>query len=255
MALLALMSAVSCGTSKVKVDDTAGVGEIAESRIDGAGSDICEPDLGGCIHEPVECPEGQACDDWGGCTACAPDCDGKECGPDGCAGSCGECEEGCKCVGGKCAGCGGKVGFGEPCGEDKDCETGLCFELDGWAFCSELCQHDEDCSMESWCMHVDDERGDMIQVCVPCMGECFDKECGSDGCGGSCGGCPDGFLCTGAGLCMCDCTPQCEGKQCGPDMCLGTCGPCGEVEVCYEGSCCTPDCAGRNCGPTDLSST
>lgn len=31
--------------------------------------------------------------------ACVPDCSGKECGPDGCGGTCGECDE---CVGGQC---------------------------------------------------------------------------------------------------------------------------------------------------------
>jgi hypothetical protein len=31
--------------------------------------------------------------------ACVPDCSGKECGPDGCGGTCGECNE---CVGGQC---------------------------------------------------------------------------------------------------------------------------------------------------------
>ena len=29
--------------------------------------DICMPDLGGCVHEPVECPEGQTCNEWGQC--------------------------------------------------------------------------------------------------------------------------------------------------------------------------------------------
>jgi hypothetical protein len=38
---------------------------------------------------------------------CKPDCEGQECGPDGCGGICGSCEPGCLCTAdGFCAGCG-----------------------------------------------------------------------------------------------------------------------------------------------------
>ncbi len=37
---------------------------------------------------------------------CTPNCQGKECGPDGCGGSCGSCDIGCFCsAGGQCTGC------------------------------------------------------------------------------------------------------------------------------------------------------
>lgn len=66
-----------------------------------------------------------------------------------------------------------------------------------------------------------------------CVPNCTGKVCGSNGCGGSCGTCPDGFTCTGGD---CICIPDCGGgfKECGPDGCGGECG----VVPCPEG--CTP---------------
>ena len=40
---------------------------------------------------------GEVCTTGGVCLGCTPDCDGKECGDDGCGGSCGECGEGESC--------------------------------------------------------------------------------------------------------------------------------------------------------------
>jgi len=58
----------------------------------------------GCEHSPTN--EGGLCDGGAGiCLSgicCVPDCDGKECGDDGCGGSCGGCGEGMTCVGGAC---------------------------------------------------------------------------------------------------------------------------------------------------------
>jgi len=74
-------------------------------------------------------------------TACVPDCGGKECGPDGCDGQCGECPAGDQwacvehmcictldCEGKECGidGCGGSCG---ECGKWEDCWVeGLCYE-------------------------------------------------------------------------------------------------------------------------------
>jgi len=46
-----------------------------------------------------------------------------------------------------------------------------------------------------------------------CVSSCEGKECGADGCGGSCGGCPVGFSCAVEGLCYWD------GKLCGGAEC------------------------------------
>ena len=49
-----------------------------------------------------------SCEDGLSCVAnlcvCVPDCDGKECGDDGCGGSCGSCEGSLVCTGGLCKG-------------------------------------------------------------------------------------------------------------------------------------------------------
>jgi len=41
----------------------------------------------------VGCGQGGTCAANGTCVACVPDCDGKLCGPNGCGGSCGSCDE------------------------------------------------------------------------------------------------------------------------------------------------------------------
>ncbi len=114
---------------------------------------------------------------------------------------------------------------------------------------------------------------DMWQVC--CTPQCAGKECGDDGCGGSCGTCPQGASCVD-GQCMCswgsscssDCTPQCAGKECGDDGCGGSCGTCPVGAACNSGACepvcgdgicldgqedcttCADDCGPCGCQPT-----
>ncbi len=64
-------------------------------------------DPNGCSHSAKE--DGTVCGPggtWfciaGVCTDCVPSCDGKECGSDGCAGSCGDCPYGEACLDGSC---------------------------------------------------------------------------------------------------------------------------------------------------------
>ena len=88
------------------------------------------------------------------------------------------------------------------------------------------------------------------QCVTGCTADCAGKQCGSDGCGGSCGACQPGQVCAG-GQCVVDCVPDCSGKQCGPNGCGGTCGLCQPGFVCAGGVCdddCIPDCAGKMCG-------
>ncbi len=62
--------------------------------------------------------------------------------------------------------------------------------------------------------------------CVACTPSCAPgAECGSDGCGGSCGSCDSDELCGAGGACEL-CVPSSEGKVCGPDGCGGNCGSC-----------------------------
>ena len=85
------------------------------------------------------------------------------------------------------------------------------------------------------------------QGCVP---SCVGKQCGSDGCGGTCGQCLPGQICNPITAVCIGCSPDCNGKQCGNDGCGGSCGNCPGGQVCTNSVCtvCTPDCAGKQCG-------
>ena len=126
---------------------------------------------------------------------CLPQCEGMECGDDGCGTSCGACEapevcspEGaCVCVP-ECA--------ARDCGPDG-C-GGSCGECPGLGVCSQ----------DGQCL---------------CEASCAGKSCGDDGCGGTCGVCDEQSPLCAAGVCLAVCTPDCEGKGCGEDGCGGTC--------------------------------
>ena len=89
------------------------------------------------------------------------------------------------------------------------------------------------------------------QVCSDCVPQCIGLTCGDDGCGGLCGTCPTDWECVEPGICM-SCVPDCEGKSCGGDGCEGSCGSCGLNKECDfdTGQCveCIPDCGDKVCG-------
>jgi hypothetical protein len=136
------------------------------------------------------------------CATCVPDCDGKQCGANGCGGNCGTCPGNATCQGGQCV-CEPNC-YGKDCGDDG---------------CGGTCGT---CSGGNPCISGN--------CCAP---TCDGKECGSDGCGGSCGICGSGDVCQG-GSC---CTPTCGGKECGSNGCGGTCGTCSSGENCESGQC------------------
>ena len=204
---------------------------------------------------------------------CQPSCGGKECGNDGCGGSCGGCQQGYSCKNGQC-----KEG---PCQADcsgKDCGDDGCDGSCGPCYGQDECQGGQ---------------------CI-CQPNCSGKECGDDGCGGSCGACGGNEICQdgkcmgeeqpgcqgGCGDCgkcstdppqigsyckadiskngkmcegnpskVCDggqcvqgeCQPNCSGKECGPGGCGGSCGWCSGTESCENGKC-VADCE-CNSGP------
>jgi hypothetical protein len=101
-----------------------------------------------------------------------------------------------------------------------------------------------------------------LVVCVfsaPCTPTCDGLACGDDGCGGSCGECGEGTVCS-EGLCLagdscvgrcgsgdgaatCQCDEDCLLRaDCCPDVCDA--GVCDGLEVCS----CVPDCFERVCG-------
>jgi hypothetical protein len=68
-----------------------------------------------------------------------------------------------------------------------------------------------------------------------CKPDCSGRECGSDGCQGSCGDCQGAEDVCVDGLC--ECKPACDGKQCGPDGCGGVCGECPSGYFCNGVQC------------------
>ena len=123
-------------------------------------------------------------------SVCVGDCEGKECGDDGCGESCGTCTDGLLCKVDQCVepptcNCEGKVcgddGCGNSCGTCPDgnvCESGACKPPD-----------------------------------TGCTPKCDGKTCGDDTCGGTCApGCGAGYTCD-AGGCIED-----TGGTDGPDI-------------------------------------
>ena len=89
---------------------------------------------------------------------------------------------------------------------------------------------------------------------VSCVTNCVGKQCGDDGCGGSCGTCSNGAICNSfMGQCIGGCVPDCQWKECGDNGCGGSCGSCLPGSVCNTklfkcDANCQPDCAGKQCG-------
>lgn len=86
-----------------------------------------------------------------------------------------------------------------------------------------------------------------------CGGTCFDRECGSNGCGGSCGSCGDDEVCVDGFCGEAPCEPSCDGRNCGTDGCGGSCGDCEAPLTCSDdGVCaevdCAEECLGLECG-------
>lgn len=78
-----------------------------------------------------------------------------------------------------------------------------------------------------------------------CIPYCKGKECGDDGCEGSCGDCEGDMVCYQFSCCE----PECEDKECGNDLCGGQCGECAEQHDCINFECiCVPDCTNKECG-------
>ena len=106
-----------------------------------------------------------------------------------------------------------------------------------------------------------------IEACVP---DCADRDCGSDGCGGSCGQCETSVTCLANGRCdgAIRCFVSCAG-HCGTS-CSVDCGSCPEGQYCSATVCnpcpdacqghCAPDspeclCPGRSCGSDGFGGT
>ena len=182
----------------------------------------CGPD--GCGGICGECEDGDTCNDGGQCVSqCVPECTDKQCGPDGCGGSCGTCDTGFLCGdNGKCK------EIPDPCDDcapDEICQDDVCVK-------------DPACGPYTWvgCCKggstIYCQNGDVItQNCNQACGWVDNKQwyyCGGDGSDP-----------TGEFPIECPCVPNCDGKQCGGDGCGGTCGECGPNQACESNQCVT----------------
>ena len=147
--------------------------------------------------------------------ACAADCKGRICGPDGCNGSCGQCDwltQTCDDKG-QCI-----PKFVIPADPPKpDCAKACVNSACGWAdngcFCGK-CLQNMDCVLGE-CIHQ-----------TACEKACKDKTCGAFGECPSCGNCPPDTLCVNG-----ECVPVQPGCD---KICQGGCGLIGE---CICGKC------------------
>ena len=157
---------------------------------------------------------------------CTPACDGKECGDDGCAGTCGTCGDDSVCVEGQCE-CEFETCNSGCCPEGKVCWFGGC--------CLPSCDGkecgDDGCGGETACGICAVGQTCWFHEC--CTPDCEGKVCGVDGCGGLCGECAGLEVCAD-GLC---CLPDCDGKECGSDGCGASCGACMANMICDHGTC------------------
>jgi len=157
-------------------------------------------------------------------TVCVPECEGKECGDDGCDGSCGLCLAGYECIDHKC------VEISDPCNPNPcinppppECEgittkvefpaEGICVDEGGEAVC------------------------DYYPILVDCTtlvanGMCIGGECVPMGICGN-GVCEEDEICAGCE----DCPDPCEGKECGINECNEFCGECPKEHECQDGKC------------------
>ena len=246
-----------------------GCGEVSN-----CGDGACDLEGGencGSCADDCNCSDGQICYAY---QCCTPDCEDKVCGDDGCGGSCGDCPGGQACIGGACGqtdgclpaeapGCGGCACQTCVCEMDE-----FCCEVEWDSLCVAHCEADcggcgfvGDCG-NSWCDSGENcancaqdcacPTGDTCYKADCCSPDCAGKICGSDGCGGTCGECPEGAFCQEGSCKMGVCEPDCSGKECGDDGCGGGCGECKPGFDCKGNSCqkkpCLPECDGKICG-------
>jgi hypothetical protein len=184
--------------------------------------DCLDPDCVGLDVCPGACAGATAAED--NATACSDDCSNDD-------------DTLVDCDDPDCAGVGG-------CPPAISCAAG---PENTPAACSDGCSNDGDPSADCSDSDCDGIGGCAPTVCVP---DCGGRECGGDGCVGSCGsGCASGERCNGAGVCVSFCTPgetRCiAGTPGGMEICsaLGTWtfSSCAPYQLCTD-SMCRPAC-------------
>ena len=97
-------------------------------------------------------------------------------------------------------------------------------------------------------------KGKKAGKCSPCRPNCAGRDCGPNGCGGSCGGCPPGLICDNNGICVGDCSAgqkPCRGGCIPNGQCCGA-GECAGGKVCLNNGC-TCRAGELDCGAVCLS--
>jgi hypothetical protein len=225
------------------------------------GCGVVDPDcmvqelpVRGCTGTRATCSASATCD-------CTPACGNNACGDNGCGGSCGTCAnpQAPICLGGACVSacdpapircnfaqcgsdaCGGSCGT---CTPGSNCVDGRCVQLaiDDPLTCFGRCGNfnPAGCSCSPECVAQGNCCPDYTTTCGNCLPACGNRACGPDGCGGACGVCGEGAVCS-AGVCITGCQPDCDGRQCGDDGCGGQCGSCQAGESCEWTGQCVPD--------------
>jgi len=223
--------------------------EVGSEEAQGLFSDYID-----CINEtcgsppddpacPVDAEEDECAPEVAACVGgCAPDCEGKDCGEDGCGGSCGDCGDGAVCEAGVCEGqfsCAEVRDCSQSCDSGPsgaDCRT-ACVEL-GTEEAAALYQDILSCVAVECdtppapgCIPIAEAGACLstVEVCEEhCISDCADLDCGDDGCGGICGECGVSELCVD-GACEADTEPAWVDIP-GGDFAMG-CSPIGSCSA------------------------
>ena len=194
-----------------------------------------------------------ACNDPNAASCSDPGKDGAEnrCGQYDATWPC-NCDDACSQYGDCCA------DYEDTCAEEPTPVEGSCADPGLEGATNRCGQYDESwtCFCDPDCLQFNDCCPDYEEVCAePCQPVCDGKDCGDDGCGGSCGTCNDGFSCSENQMCVED-EPACENacaegdKGCNEDGTPWTCAmagsgcyekfagaACADSETCTDGTC------------------
>jgi hypothetical protein len=110
------------------------------------------------------------------------------------------------------------------------------------------------------CTAAGGKPGTCASGACQCTPQCSGKECGDDGCNGTCGSCSGSQMCVDAECVQCQTDANCPGSLdgCQRGRCQnGSCSrenvdarACGVGGSCMGGTCCMPRCSGK-CGGAD----
>jgi|GEM_PF-1743636 len=183
-------------------------------------------------------------------SCCTPNCNSKTCGSDGCGGSCGTCPDGQTCSNENCVSIfcpdGNCVPGTSDCTSGTEIKCIFDYASPGGFSCGKRVD------VGNWCLAYPSTPVLMPDCSCGCTPNCNGKQCGSDGCVGSCGpqtaNCPLTYgtcsvtgtkTCSGTSYGTCQGTDprpaNCAGKKCGDDGCGGSCGTC--TYGCTSGQC------------------